>query len=145
MVTVPLGEQLISVFGVVGGMVQVPTRPEAVHAAVPTAPLFELQKLVTFFESAVERPVYSTHWPALGMLQTSEMAAVSQLLVVLVPPQAAKIESSAPMKSRMIPPIQPAAQVPRGLRATRGSSFRFKPRASRLTRLAISWYGGAHG
>jgi hypothetical protein len=78
MVIVAPGEQLISVFGVEGGMVQVPTRPEAVQAAVARAPLFDAQKLVTFFESAV-----------------------SQALVVLVPPQAAKIESNAPTKGRM--------------------------------------------
>ena len=106
MVIVAPGEQLIWLFGVDGGMVQVPTRPEAVHAAVATLPLFAVQKLVTLFESAVESPVYSTHCPAPGRLQTSAMAAESHALFELLPPQAAKIESNAPTKGRMNSPFQ---------------------------------------
>jgi hypothetical protein len=86
MVTVALGEQAIWLFGVEGGMVQVPTRPEDVQVAVWRLPPFVVQKRLTEVESAVESPVYSTHWPAPGRLQISEMAAESHALLELVPP-----------------------------------------------------------
>jgi hypothetical protein len=59
------GEQLTSVCAPVGGIVQVPSRPEVEHAPVNAFPPRVWHPDCAELWSAAERSVNSTHWPLL--------------------------------------------------------------------------------